>query len=951
MSGECTILPGKGLSLLHLNARSIRNKFPQIKTEMWNKGIDILCFTETWLTSINLNVDFDLPGYNLYRVDRAREMRAGGVCVYVREDFSCDSCKFSELNMSNDQIEIQWLVVSKGKSKKMLIGNVYRPPTSSDKNVFITELNNLIGQINDLDKYDVVITGDMNINVLVDSNERDNLYGTLGDYTLRQLISDPTRVAESQTCIDLLFTNVVHVNSYGVANINVSDHFPIYMRLKRDKIVYNQRQFKGRSYKNYDSVKFGEAFSRHDWSLFDESNDIEECWNIYLHAMSNVLDIDCPIKTFIIKNKDEPWLTPELKTRIAEKNLALKKARRTNTVLNWHIANTLKNQISTDCKEAHRSYVVEETERNKNDAKEFWSSMRKLIPGKNVKSKQINLKNEDGTHIETSETADYINNYFSDIGPKLAEKHDKEWNFEGQVSDTPMPDIVVSEEIVVAVIKDININKSSAIDYVSTKVFRDSVLRIPSKFTKIVGLSLNNSIIPRSWKQAKVTPLPKSGDLSNVSNFRPISQLPIPGKVLERIVHTNISSHLELCNILVKEQGGYRKKCSTIDTIGVLTNDILRARNKGCVTLAAFIDIKKAFDSVNYIILLKKLEKYGIRGRNLLWIKNYFTGRSQVTVCNDKTSNVIDMTCGTPQGSILGPLFFLLYVNDLKINFNNVNTLMYADDTVLYTSGKSLNVLAQNMQASLDNFVNWTSKNKLTINESKTKLMLFSSSIKSKSMPVRNLDIKINNEKLKFVPTYKYLGVLLDYELTFNHHVKELKKNLAFKSYLLALLKSYVPTAIMLIIYKTYVLPLFDYADIVYHGSGSTGILLLQSVQNRCLKYCHKVPILTSTNVIHKMSNLPKLSDRRVYHAQIYGFKQSKKVDLLNIRPRNTREAMAPLLKYSNIVLTSYEKSIEVFVAQTWNGLDKDLRNIVDLSSFKLKMKELLAAKINLYVD
>ena len=250
MSGECTILPGKGLSLLHLNARSIRNKFPQIKTEMWNKGIDILCFTETWLTSINLNVDFDLPGYNLYRVDRAREMRAGGVCIYVREDFSCDSCKFSELNMSNNQIEIQWLVVSKGKSKKMLIGNVYRPPTSSDKNVFITELNNLIGQINDLDKYDVVITGDMNINVLVDSNERDNLYGTLGDYTLRQLISDPTHVAESQTCIDLLFTNVVHVNSYGVANINVSDHFPIYMRLKRDKIVYNQRQFKGRSYKN-----------------------------------------------------------------------------------------------------------------------------------------------------------------------------------------------------------------------------------------------------------------------------------------------------------------------------------------------------------------------------------------------------------------------------------------------------------------------------------------------------------------------------------------------------------------------------------------------------------------------------------------------------------------------------------------------------------------------------
>ena len=276
---------------------------------------------------------------------------------------------------------------------------------------------------------------------------------------------------------------------------------------------------------------------------------------------------------------------------------------------------------------------------------------------------------------------------------------------------------------------------------------------------------------------------------------------------------------------------------------------------------------------------------------------------------------------------------------------------MYADDTVLYISGKSLETLSINLQSSLNNFVNWSSRNKLTINESKTKLMLFSSHIKSKSLQVRNLNIKINNEKLKFVPTYKYLGVILDYELTFNHHVKELKRNLGLKSYLLAILKSYIPTAIMLIIYKTYVIPLFDYADIVYHGANSTGTKLLQTVQNRCLKYCYKVPILTSTNVIHKRASLPKLQDRRIYHAQIYGFKQSQKVDALNIRPRNTREAQAPLLKYSNIVLTSYEKSLEVFIAQTWNDLDKVYRNIVDISSFKTEMKTLLSKKIDLYLD
>ena len=162
----------------------------------------------------------------------------------------------------------------------------------------------------------------------------------------------------------------------------------------------------------------------------------------------------------------------------------------------------------------------------------------------------------------------------------------------------------------------------------------------------------------------------------NVSNYLPISQLPVPGKVLERILHSKITSHLEDCNILLKEQGGYRKRCSTIDTISVLTNDILRNRNTGNITMAAFLDIKKAFDSVNYIILLDKLEHYGIRGLNLHWIRDYFKDRTQVTVCNNVCSNVVKMTCGAPQGSILGPLFFLLYVHDLKARVSDVQTLM-----------------------------------------------------------------------------------------------------------------------------------------------------------------------------------------------------------------------------------------------------------------------------------
>ena len=577
--------------------------------------------------------------------------------------------------------------------------------------------------------------------------------------------------------------------------------------------------------------------------------------------------------------------------------------------------------------------------------------MKKLVPSKGVKSKQIKLKNEIGNEIPTSETSGFIDTFFSEIGPKLAEKHNSEWSFGGTIIEETMPDIIIDDNEVLKVIKELNENKSSAIDYISTKAFKHSVLAVPNKFIKILKLSLKSSKIPNSWKKAKVTPLPKSGDMSNVSNYRPISQLPVPGNVLERIVHTKITSHLENCNILLKEQGGYHKKCSTIDTISVLTNDILRNRNVGNITMAAFLDIKKAFDSVNYIILLNKLEHYGIRGLNLHWIRNYFTDRTQVTVCNNVCSDVVDMTCGAPQGSILGPLFFLLYVNDLKARVNGVKTLLYADDTVLYVSGKNLHDISQSLQMSLNNFISWSSKNKLTLNASKTKLMLFASPQKYKTLPLLNLNIKANDEKLKFVTSYKYLGVTLDYELNFNLHVKELKKNLAFRSYLLANLKHYVPTNIMLKIYKVYTLPLFDYADVLYHGANGDILDRLQRIQNRCLKYCLKLPILTSTNIVHQLADLPKLCDRRLYHAKLYGFKRSKKEEFINVRPRITRIATAPLLYYDIIHASSYENSVEVFTAQAWNALPPSARDTESISSFKKLMKKELKVTVKNYKD
>ena len=420
----------------------------------------------------------------------------------------------------------------------------------------------------------------------------------------------------------------------------------------------------------------------------------------------------------------------------------------------------------------------------------------------------------------------------------------------------------------------------------------------------------------------------------------------MPGKILERMVHSQIVSHLDFMKILLPEQGGYRKSCSTLDTISKLTNNILRNRNVGKFTLAAFIDIKKAFDSVNYIILISKFKKAGIFGKNLDWITNYFVDRTQITKANNTLSGTAKLTCGVPQGSILGPLFFLIYINDVKIRDVKVKTLLYADDTVLYVAGNNLISLSNSLQSAMDDFVSWSSKNKLTLNESKTKLMLFASKRRAKNINIANVIINANGKRLSFVNTFKYLGVNLDCELNMNHHVKELKKALAFKSYLLARLKSFIPSDILLKIYKVYALPLFDYADVYYGGAGTEQLLELQRIQNRCLKYCLKLPKLTATDYVHQEASMPTLEKRRLYHTQLYGFKRSKLNSFIDVRPLPTRAADAPLLMYHLIHTASYERSIEVNVSQTWNKLPPIVRQTETLSEFKSLMKESLKDSI-----
>ena len=253
---------------------------------------------------------------------------------------------------------------------------------------------------------------------------------------------------------------------------------------------------------------------------------------------------------------------------------------------------------------------------------------------------------------------------------------------------------------------------------------------------------------------------------------------------MEKIVHNRIYKHCETYNILDERQGGFRPNHSTCKTTAYFINDIYKAMNDNNILIATNIDAMKAFNTVNHNILLKKIERYGIRGLGLEWLRNYLTDRYQCTIANDIISEIFLITCGVPQGSVCGPLLFLIYINDIANVLEHCKVSLYADDTVIYISHENVKTATELIQMDLNNLLNWCMRNKLTINSKKTKYCIYGMRSNVKKSKSINMVLSLNNNILDRVCSYKYLGFILDDHLTFNKHIAELCKIVSHKLYL-----------------------------------------------------------------------------------------------------------------------------------------------------------------------
>ena len=395
---------------------------------------------------------------------------------------------------------------------------------------------------------------------------------------------------------------------------------------------------------------------------------------------------------------------------------------------------------------------------------------------------------------------------------------------------------------------------------------------IANPLTKLFNKSLSSGYFPEDFKKAKIIPVPKGGDLTDIGNYRPISLLSCVSKILEKAVHVQLYDYLQKHRLLSERQSGFRPKHSTATCLIEITDFLLNNLDQGIITGAIFLDLKKAFDIISHAILLSKLPYYGITATELEWFNSYLSSREQFVCFQGTESTSMHVKSGVPQGSILGPLLFCLCINDIcNLEFNDQTKIaLYADDTALICEGKNIESSQKTLQKEYDLLCEWFKINKMQINAKKTKVMVLGTKRKIKNQVMK---IKHDNNFLDSVSDFKYLGVILDQNLNWSLHLSCINKKINRVTACVRRIQSYLTEKTLVQLYYSLILPHLDYCSVVWGNCNKTDLLKLQRSQNRYARLVLKVDYTTSKDVLLRTLKWQSVENRINYQFCIAVFK------------------------------------------------------------------------------
>ena len=421
---------------------------------------------------------------------------------------------------------------------------------------------------------------------------------------------------------------------------------------------------------------------------------------------------------------------------------------------------------------------------------------------------------------------------------------------------------------------EININKTSGIEGIRCDVLKTSLKFLLGPMTWLYQLSFDTGIFPDTWKVARVNPIPKNGNLKLITNWRPISLLSVPSKIAERLMHMHLTNVVTDLSFLSDDQYGYRPGRGTGDAIFSFLSNVYESRSRGHLTGACFVDLRKAFDSVQHSYLFETLGQLGLDDSVLNWLMSYLTGRSQYTRIGSTYSGTAPVNYGVPQGSVLGPLLFIIFINDVVERMGDCRCCLYADDLAVYSSASGVDLVQQRLQAAMTGINQWCKDKRLTVNVDKTKVVWYGST--QKLPRTRGLQFSMGGRSVEVLDNYTYLGLKIDSPLSFEPALKDLNSKVNHRLFRLGKQRDYMTENVCIDVYKSTVLSLFDYASFAHEGANKGSLKKLDRLQLRGMRTCFKGKDYSEDQMYSK-SLIPRLARRRQDLMLTYMYKLSRK--------------------------------------------------------------------------
>lgn len=825
-------LKKKGLKICHQNIRGLLGNFCALQEFVSSHGnVDVLTLSETHISNNERNENlYKLSGYNFE--SRIRNSgKGGGVAVYVKENISYIRRKDLESeNIENIVIEI---IIK--ESKNVLIATHYRPPNSSKhlckdfNDIFNESLSRCCSE-----SKETILLGDLNADYLK-KNDNKELKSIIQQNGFTQIIKNPTRITkDSNTLIDIIATNYpANIVSSCVTATSLSDHDLVICVRKINNKKFPAKITRCRNYRNYDPEQMKKDFASVNWTPVMTATNVNDALTIFNIIVKSIFDKHAPYTTKRSKSRPCQWITDDIKNNMNERDRILRKARKYNDQKDWNDYKSMRNRCNIMTRKAKSLYTKELIDQKCHNPKEFWKSVKEIFPTKNIR--QVTVNDASFNKCKAQQFGEYFSNIVTSLKDSAFKLRDCVWKHRASVAtrtDNVFQFQYVSTVFVKSFLKKVKRSKATGPDDLPAGMLKDCADYIAVPLRYIVNLSLKTSIVPSAWKEAKIIPIYKSGASSLVENYRPISVLPILSKVLEKAVHTQLSTFLETNKLLNDSQFGYRENRSTDLASALLIDNIRRNGDSGLLTGTLFLDLRKAFDTINHDLIIKKLASYGVGNHETNWFSDYLFGRSQTAIVGNQKSSKFNVSCGVPQGSILGPLLFLIFFNDFPEHLSKAKCLQYADDTVIYFASSDVCEIEKVLQDEINHIHTYFENNELilNLNKGKTETMLFGT---SKRIGSKTIGIEMKNTKINHTTTYCYLGNELDPSLTMNHNFEKRYRKASGRLNLLAKMRSFLSVEAAYKIFEMVIVPVLLYSSLIHLQLTATQKRKLESIEER----------------------------------------------------------------------------------------------------------------------